>query len=136
MNRLVTVALAACLAGCSTSAPGPAVVQDINDQIAKFNSERIPDMGVTPITTRVARVQLADVGGEMICLDQSGNTVVVLKRQPDGSFAGKMRTPYHQLPNLERHSWGEAILDIRIEKKRLQPRTAPYLEPAARSPQG
>ena len=121
MNRLIIVALAACLAGCSTSAPGPAVVQDINGQIAKFNSERIPDMGVTPITARVSRVHLSDSGREMTGLDQSGNTVVVLKRQPDGSFAGQMRTPYHQLPNLDRHSWGEAILDIRVEKERLQP---------------
>lgn len=126
MKRLVMFALAGWLAGCSTTAPDSDVVQNINRQIAKFNSERIPDMGVTPITARVASVQLADAGREMTCLDPSGNTVVVLRRQSDGSFVGQMRTPYHQLPSPERHSWGEAILDIRVEKERLQQANPAY----------
>jgi len=121
MNRLIMVLLAVYLTGCVAPVPDVPVAQNINDQIGKFNAERIPDMGVMPITARVARVQFANGGDEMKGLDQSGNIVVVLKKKPDGSFVGQMRTPYHQLPNPERHSWGEAILDIRVEKEMLQP---------------
>lgn len=77
-------------------------------------------MGVTPITARVARVELADAGAKLACIDESGATVVVLMKRADGSFVGQMKTPYHQLANPEGHSWGEVILDIRIEMERPQ----------------
>ena len=125
MNRLIMVVMAMCLTGCARLVPDAGVVQDINGQITRFNSERIPEMGVTPITARVARVQYADAGGKIDCLDQSGKRVVLLSRQADGSFVGQIRTPYHQLPNPEGHSWGEALLDVRIEKTRLQQSAAP-----------
>lgn len=120
MNRLIVVVWVMCLTGCAARVADDSVAQDINSQITKFNSERIPDMGVTPITARVARVQYADAGEKVDCLDQSGKRVVLLTRQADGSFTGQIRTPYHQLANPERHSWGEAIFDIQIEKERLQ----------------
>jgi hypothetical protein len=120
MNRLIMVVLTMSLAGCATSLPDADVVRNINNQITKFNSERIPDMGVTPITARVDRVGFADAGEKMVCVDKSGTTVVLLTKQTDGSFVGQIRTPYHQLPNPDMHSWGEALLDIRIEKERLQ----------------
>ncbi len=57
MNRLIMVVWVMCLTGCAARVADDSVAQDINSQITKFNSERIPDMGVTPITARVARVQ-------------------------------------------------------------------------------
>ena len=125
MNRLIMFVLIMCLAGCVAQVADDSVALDINSQISQFNSGRISEMGVTPITTRVARVQYAEAGEKMDCLDQSGKRVVLLTRQADGSFVGQIRTPYHQLPNPERHSWGEALLDIRIEKERLQQSAAP-----------
>lgn len=129
MNKLIMLVLAMSLTGCAGPVADVSVAQDINNQITKFNSDRIPDMGVTPITARVTRVQYTDAGEKMECLDQSGKRVVLLTREADGSFLGQIRTPYHQLPNPERHSWGEALLDIRIEKERLQQSAAP-LPPA------
>jgi hypothetical protein len=125
MNRLIMIVLGLCLTGCGSPVADVSVVRDINSQITKFNSERVPDMGVTPITAQVALVQYADAGEKMDCLDQSGMRVVLLTRQMDGSFVGQIRTPYHQLPNPEGHSWGEALLEIRIGKERLQQSAAP-----------
>ena len=120
MDRLCRVILAMWLIGCVSPGAGVCIVQGINNQIAKFNSERMPDMGVTPIAARVARVHCADNGEQMDCLDSSGKTVVLSAKQTDGSFVGQIRTPYYQLPNPEGHSWGEALLEIRIEKEKLQ----------------
>ncbi len=106
------------------------IAQDINCQIAQFNEERIPEMGITPITSHVDHIQLSDNEDSMECIDESGKTIVVLKQQPDGSFTGQTLTPFHELPYPDGHSWGNVILEISIPTQRKNlPSGVSYAKP-------
>ena len=126
MKKLIGIVTAAFLMGCASPAPMADIARNINDQIIKFNAERIPDMGITPISAKVAQVEVRSSGNELDCLDEAGKSILILQKQPDGAFTGQMRTPYHELPSPDRHSWGEALLDIRIENERLQQSVPAY----------
>ena len=100
----------------------PRAVRAINDQIAKFNADRMltPDKGITQIKAKFSRIERTPGGAGLTCFDQEGKPFLTLKETADGTFVGELRTPYHELAKPEGHTWGEVIVEIRVEKGLLE----------------
>jgi hypothetical protein len=80
---------------------------ELNRQIAEFNAGRQPDMGITPIDKKVARVEYLPAEDAVRCFDQSGQAFLTLKRQADGQFKGTLETEFHELVSDDKpHGWG------------------------------
>lgn len=96
-----------------------AAVDSLNKQIEKFNANRMPNMGVTPIDKRVSRVEYDSKLGQIATFDQDGKPFFVLKRETDGRFKGTVKTPYHQAafsgPGGS-HSWGHVLAEFYLKK--------------------
>ena len=98
---------------------GPAAVASLNEQIEKFNANRIPPMGVSPIDQRVSRVEYDAQRDQVTSFDQDGNVFLVLERQPDGRFKAVLEVPFHEPVDLRadgRHAWGHVLAEFYLEK--------------------
>jgi hypothetical protein len=109
-------------------------VANLNRQIEKFNAERNgsnPNMGVSPINQRVARIDYDGKQGIATCLDQQGERVLTLKRQEDGNFRGTIEVEYHQLVQPGKpHSWGHVTPEFLLPKGAVFPQSGPKPDPS------
>jgi hypothetical protein len=103
----------------STVAAESSAVASLNKQIEAFNADRMPDMGITPISQRVSRVKYNPERDEVTSFDESGQVFVILCRDTDRRFLGTVETPFHQLafsgPGGE-HMWGHVLAKFYLEK--------------------
>ena len=85
-------------------------VESLNRQIERFNAERQPNRGVTPIHRRVSRIEYDPKRDQVIAYDAEGKSLVVLQRQPNDRWKGIITQPYHELAGSGpdgSHSWGQ-----------------------------
>lgn len=81
-------------------------IRSLNQQIESFNANRQPDMGISPIEQRVARIKVDSEAGQIQCFDKKGHVLLTLQKQEDGRFKGILKVKYHELAKPEGHSWG------------------------------
>ena len=126
---LIVLAALALATGCKPDAafsPVPdslsarsAAVDSLNRQIAFFNDNRIPGMGVFPIEQQVSRVKYSKETDRVECFDWKGEVFLTLSRMPCGRFEGAMSVEYHEPPGLGAdgtHSWGHVIAKFYLER--------------------
>jgi len=123
--KALAILLVVLLLGCARQVVEqrsyPRAIRTINDQIARFNADRQPSMGISPIEQRASRIEKAPDGKSLICYDQAGTPSLTLKPDPGGVYVGEIRTPFHELPSPEGHRWGEAILRVQVASELLPP---------------
>jgi len=128
MKQLSAVlAIIALSIGCSreTNMPSPdplpqsAAVDSLNEQIEKFNEDRPGNMGVSPIDSRVARIEYDAKLDQLACFDKDGEQFLVLKREPDGRYKGTIEVEFHELVGTgpdDSHSWGTVTAEFYLEE--------------------
>jgi len=91
----------------ATSSP----VDSINEQIVRFNANRTPQMGISPIEVTAHKLTYDAKTDSIACLDREGKSFLKLLRQPDRTFKGTLEVDYHQLASATgSHSWGRVIV--------------------------